>query len=127
MEKDMYLPKWLMIFGIVLEVVGVVGLIAIGNTVGRIVCFLIFAGLGTAAFLCWRNQWVKIENEEEFVCSTMFGKKTTYRFEDITGLKLNNDSMTLLLKNGKVHIESAAIISERFQSKVSDALEQTEE
>ena len=83
-EKDMYLPAWLL---------------------GLAVIFFI------AAVLCWNNQWIEVINEEEFVYSSMFGRKTTYRFADIVEVKKNADSQDLIFSDGKVHIESCAVVS----------------
>ena len=44
----------------------------------------------------------------------MLGNKKSYRFADIQRLNKNNDSFTLIMKDGKVHIESCAVISSRF-------------
>lgn len=53
-------------------------------------------------------------DDETFLYSTMLGNKKSYRFADIQRLNKNNDSFTLIMKDGKVHIESCAVISSRF-------------
>ena len=70
--------------------------------------------LGIAAILCWKNQWVEMLSDEEFIYSNMFGKQTTYRVSQIRDIRRGADSMTLILENGKVHIENCAVLSERF-------------
>lgn len=79
--------------------------------------------LGMAAFLCWRNQKICMLNEEEFAYTTMWGKTTIHRFEDIIALNRNRDSYTLILKSGKVHIESMAIVSDRLSRRIADEFE----
>ena len=54
----------------------------------------------------------------------MFGNKYVYRFDDIKHLRLNKDSMTLFVADGKVHIESCAILSDRFVNLVNQKLEE---
>ena len=76
---------------------------------------------GIAAALCWKNQKIRILDEETFVYTTMFGRKKIYRFEDIIALKRNRDSFTLIMKGGKVHIESTAILSDRLIEKIGGA------
>jgi hypothetical protein len=54
----------------------------------------------------------------------MFGNTRTYNFCDIKGLLRNQDSMTMLVGNDKVHIESMAVLSERLVDSINKALEQ---
>lgn len=125
-EKDMYLPKWVCNLGIVFLSVGSVCFVCM-FTVS--LYFIIGAApllcLGIAAVLCWKNQWAVVLNEYVFIYSTMFGNQHEYRFSEIKGLKQNTDSFTLYLKNGKVHIEACAIISDRFIDKVNHMLKMT--
>ena len=126
-EKDMYLPNWLRYFGFVLMLAGVIcavlGLIVFpAFMIVGLIAAVFFVGMGIAAELCWKNQWAEMLNDKKFVYSTMFGKQHQYRFSEIKGVKHNSDSMTLLLENGKVHIESCAIVSERFAERLNDTL-----
>ena len=45
-----------------------------------------------------------------------------YNFADIKELRENPDSCTLILTNGKVHIESMALISEDLYNKIDAAI-----
>lgn len=58
-----------------------------------------------------------------FVYTTMFGKEVQYSFSEIRELKQNADSSTVVLDNGKVHIESSAIMSEKFMDTLNNTLE----
>ena len=104
-EKDMYLPAWL------LGLAAVLCVIFIHDRLLMIPCAVICALVGIAAALCWNNQWIEVINEEEFVYSSMFGRKKTYRFADIVEVKKNADSQDLIFSDGKVHIESCAVVS----------------
>lgn len=123
-KKDMYLPVWVCGLGVLFLLISLVCIFmcfgappysVIGYLVGTVFCLCI----GVAAILCWKNQWVEIQNEHEFVYSTMFGRQIKYRFSEITGVKKDEDSMTLLLESGKVHIEFCAVVSDRFARKIS--------
>lgn len=130
-KKDMYLPNWVCGLGALFLVVSIVCVVLsftvfsysmifmIGCIIGAVICL----GFGVAAILCWKNQWAEMINDDEFVYSTMFGRKIKYRFADIKDIKQNSDSMTLLLENGKVHIESGAFISDRFVDRINCMLE----
>lgn len=122
-DKDMYLPNWLLAFGVVLLIIAVACVVTRFTVLSyAVLAFVISLPVGIAAILCWKNQWVEMLNDSEFIYSTMFGRQHRYRFSDIKGLKKSNDSMTLFLENGKVHIEACAICSERFIERVNRAL-----
>lgn len=124
-RADMFLPLWLLAFAIIMLVAGVaVGIYAavelsVGAVVGAVVCL----GLGIMALLCWKNQSIVVLSDESFEYSTFLGNKKEYRFQDITDLKQNNDSMTLFVGNEKVHIESCALLTDRLIELINAQLE----
>lgn len=124
-RADMFLPLWLLAFAIIMLVAGVaVGIYAavelsVGAVVGAVVCL----GLGIMALLCWKNQSIVVLSDESFEYSTFLGNKKEYRFQDITGLKQNNDSMTLFVGDEKVHIESCALLTDRLIELINAQLE----
>ena len=127
-RADMFLPDWLLLFGIVLVLGGIIAGIALFGTLGY-ASLLILVGasvLGVLAVMCWKNQSVRVLSDTEFEYTTFLGNKNVYRFDEINGLKQNSDSMTLFVGDGKVHIESCAIITERFANLVNEALERLE-
>lgn len=79
--------------------------------------------MGVLAFLRWRNRKICMLNEEEFAYTTMWGKTTIYRFEDIVALSKKHDTQTLILKTGKVRIEPMAIVSDRLSRRIADEFE----
>ena len=126
-KKDMYLPNWVCVLGVVFLAASIVCVVIsftvslfsmIGCLIGAVICLVI----GIAAILCWKNQWAEMINNYEFVYSTMFGRQYQYRFSEIKDLKQSNDSMTLFLENGKMHIESCALVSERFADRINGIL-----
>ena len=111
-RADMFLPKWLLIFGIVLLIGGVVLLFFF------IPAALFCLVLGAAAVLCWKNQTIRIISDSTFVYTTFLGRQHEYRFSQIEGLRQNSDSMTLFVGGGKVHIESCARLTQRLLDKL---------
>ncbi len=114
-EKDVYLPAWVLGLGIFLL------LAAVGCAVMSVTASMYFLigvpvclGLGVAAILCWKNQWIRVLNDREFLYSTMFGRQSRHSFSEIRELKLNSDSISLILDDQKVHIEASAVVSDRF-------------
>ena len=128
-RADMFLPNWLMGFGIFLDAAAVACLITVFVTKiwGIIIGFVIFGALGIAAWLCWKNQSIRIVDENRFEYTTFLGNKTIYYFSDIKELRVNPDSFTLFVGNRKVHIESIANISQKLLDKINEALEKNGE
>ena len=79
---------------------------------------------GIAAIMCWKNQTIRIVSDDEFDYTTMFGKTHRYAFANITGLRKNQDSMTLFVGQNKVHIESNAVMTKQLIDKINEALKQ---
>ena len=123
-RADMFLPDFLKYFGFFLDAVAVAFLVAtfITQMWGLIIGFLLCGGLGIAAWLCWKNQTIKIIDDDTFEYTTFLGKTTVYHFSDITDLRSNQDSLTLILTNGKVHIESMVYMSETLYNKINESI-----
>lgn len=124
-RADLYLPERILAMALVLIAVGIgfaVAFFVVWN-VAFIAIAAVLIILSVFALLCWRNQTIRILDEEHFEYSTMFGNKKVYAFSDIKGLRRNSDSLTLFVGDGKVHIESNAIISDRLTEKIKAALE----
>ena len=125
-RADMFLPDRLLAMAFALFTLGIgFGVYAVFEfTVWKIVVAVFGIALGVLAVLCWKNQTIHIISEEQFTYTTMFGNTRTYNFSDIKGLVRNQDSMTMLVGNDKVHIESMAVLSERLIDSINKALEQ---
>ena len=125
MRADMFLPIKLLAFSVVLVMAGIaIGVYAfLNSSLGAAVGACIALALGVGALLCWKNQTITVLNDEEFEYCTFLGKKIVYRFSDIRLIRKNNDSMTMFVGNGKVHIESMAILSDRLIGLINKQLE----
>ena len=130
-RADMYLPIWLLAFSMLLMVGGAVaGVYALiwmlPPTEETLIIAAVAVGailLGVLALLCWKNQTITMLPNDAFEYSTFLGNKKVYHFDQIKGLRKNNDSMTLFLDGGKVHLESTAIISDRLVERITRQLE----
>ncbi|MBE6793486.1 MAG: hypothetical protein E7532_00910 [Ruminococcaceae bacterium] len=125
-RADVYISSFLLVFGLFLIVVGIgIAVILLFNfnvwiIVGSVFCIL----LGVLAFICWRNQTIRIVSEEKFEYTTFLGNRYEYRFNDITKVKVNADSTTIFVGKKKVHIESIAIVSDRFSNLLNKAIKE---
>lgn len=120
---DMFLPEKLLSMALVFlaaSVISAVTAVLKGHALGWYIGAGVLLTLCISAFLCWRNQKICMLSDEEFTYTTMLGKTTTYRFDEIVALKKNKDSFTLMMKNGKVHIESMAILSDRLVRRIDE-------
>ena len=124
-RADMYLPVFLLAFGLLL------GLAALGCAIAFVVTFALpliiivaaLALLSVAAVLCWKNQTIRIIDDERFEYTTFLGNKKVYEFRDIKAIRYNSDSTTIILDNGKVHIESMAVMSKQLTEKLNNCAE----
>ena len=76
--------------------------------------------------LCYRNQRIYILSDEEFQYSTFLGNKKIYRFDEITALRKNKDSLTLFLGKSKVHTEANAVLSDRLKALIIEQFKRQE-
>ena len=122
---DMYLPNRLLAIAGILAAMGIgAGVVAVMTATPLYFIFAVLLfPLGIVAFLCWKNQSIRIITSTTFEHTTFLGNTHTYRFADITGLRKNSDSMTLFVGSKKIHIESMAILSERLVKEIVIALE----
>ena len=128
-RADMHLPVKIAAFGLALILGGFIFIatyIINGLPIALIFAISCFV-IAPFAFLCYRNQRIYVLSDEEFQYSTFTGRKTVYKFKDIKALRANKDSMTLFVGDGKVHIESSAVLSQRLTDLINAQLRGNEE
>ena len=109
-QKDMRLPAfWQTLF--------------VSFSIEATLAGIAFLALGVSAILCWKNQWAVMVDDNTFTYSTMFGRETDYRFSDIQAVKRHSDSVTLVLPDENVHVESCARLSPRFADALNKVVE----
>ena len=120
---DMFLPEKLLSMALIFLAAAAISAAAAvlrEHAIGWYIVSSAALALGISAFLCWRNQKICMLSDDEFTYTTMLGKTRAYRFDEIVALKKNKDSFTLIMKNGKVHIESMAILSDRLVKRIDE-------
>ena len=127
-KADMYLPLWIQIFGFVLDTLAVAAIpVAILFELWWLLFVTpLFGIFGVAAHLCWCNQKVRILDEETFEYTTFLGKKIVYAFKDIREIRVRTDDYTIFVGEGRVHVESSAVMTETFMLKIEEALSKNE-
>ena len=126
-RADMFMPASFFIMGLLFVLIG--GIFEIVFVVLQIsVLLIVFAAvmvfLGVALLLCWKNQTIRMVSDDAFEYSTFLGNKTIYYFNQIKGMKINSDSATLFVADGKVHIDSVAVVTERLEDRINKQLEE---
>ena len=116
-KADMQLPDRVAFFGIAMTFCGVFLIIIAIIAIAPFMLFFSILSLlvATFAFLCYKFQRIHILSDEEFEYSTFLGKKKIYKFEHVRAVRVNADSRTLIFSNGRINIESNAILSERLR------------
>lgn len=124
-RADMYLPERALAMAIVFLVGGTACAVyaVLSFATWAIVCAVIGIGFGIVLLMSWKNQTIRIISDTHFIYTTILGNQRTYAFSDIRGLRKNKDSMTLFVGNGKVHMESMAVLSPRLVSLINEALQ----
>lgn len=120
-----HIPRWLFFFGMAVYIAGAavcIAMLAVGKFFVAIPGFgcMLF---GAAAMLCQLDQKVVPAGEGIYIYSTMFGKKKRFNISDFVSKKRNSDSLTLKFKNGKMHIDNLAVISDDFRESLLDGKE----
>ena len=125
-RADMYLPERLLAMALVFLAGGTVFgvLFLLTKTLWMVLAAVGGLAFGIVALLCWKNQSIRMISDEEFEYTTFLGNTYRYAFKDITGLRKNQDSLTLFVGEKKVHIESMAIITERLAERINQELAQ---
>ena len=128
-RADMYLPAWMFVLGLLFVMFGVIlgtVLSILQISVLLVLLAIVVVLWGMAMLMWWKNQTIRILSEETFEYCTFLGKKTLYRFDAIRGIKKGSDSTTVFVGEGKVHIESVAIVSERLAERINAQLPEGE-
>ena len=125
-RADVYISSFLLVFSLFLILIGIglaIALIFYFNIwiIVAGICFILF---GILAFICWRNQTIKVISEDKFEYTTFWGNSYEYRFNDITAVKHNTDSTTIFVGKKKVHIESIAVVSDRFSNLLNKVIKE---
>ncbi len=116
-QYAVHIPRCLFFFGMAVYVIGAAVCVAM---LAAERFFVAIPGLGcmlfgAAAMLCRLDQKVVSAGEGIYIYSTMFGRKKRFNISDFVSMKRNSDSLTLKFKNGKMHIDNLAVISDDFK------------
>lgn len=123
-RADMFLPLWVLAFGLFSLVCGIASAVYAAATAetAMAVFALIFFIAAVLLTLAWRNQTARMLSDDEFEYKTFLGNTRRYSFSQITQLKQNPDSCTLFVGKEKIHIETCAILTDRFIERINRQL-----
>lgn len=123
-RADMVLPLWVLAFGLFSLVCGIASAVyaaATAETAMAVFALIFFIG-AVLLTLAWRNQTARMLSDDEFEYKTFLGNTRRYSFSQITQLKQNPDSCTLFVGKEKIHIETCAILTDRFIERINRQL-----
>ena len=123
-RADMYLPLRVLAFGLFSLVCGIASAVYAAATAETAMAAfaLIFFIAAVLLTLAWRNQTARMLSDDEFEYKTFLGNTRRYSFSQITQLKQNPDSCTLFVGKEKIHIETCAILTDRFIERINRQL-----
>lgn len=116
-RADMHLPSRIALFGVAMTFAGLFFIIlAIISSLYTLLLFTFLSFLVAAfAFLCYKFQRIYVLSENEFRYTNFLGKAKIYKFSDIQAIDVRQDTRILIMKRGKIIIESSSIISLRLK------------
>ena len=126
-KKDVYLKSHVLLIGIGFVLIGTLSAYYIyRESPSNIILAAIPFVFGIFAILSWRNKWVSMINNHEFVYSNTLGIKRTYRFSDITKVERHINAggifysyINIHVDKEMIHIEGNAIVSKKFSDKIN--------
>ena len=125
-RADMFLPVWLLMFGIMSCVMGALMLIIfLFNRLPFVPFIFALTLLATGIFLIllWKNHSIRILSEDTFEFKNFYGSKRVYRFSDIKTMRKGIDCKVLIVGDAKISIDSSAILSEELKNRIQTQLD----
>ena len=126
-RADMFLPKWILASAILLCMISVLNLVLVLLMEDWDLFYNVMTDIpiGIILFLCWRNQTIKILDEDTFRYTTFWGKKYIYHFSRIKCIRVGLTGIALVTPKGKpnVPIEGAARVTRPLAEKLNMQLE----
>lgn len=127
-RADMFLPKWILVSAILLCIISVLNLVLVILMEDWDLFYNVMTDIpiGIILFLCWRNQTIKILDEDTFRYTTFWGKKYIYQFSRIKRIRVGLAGITLVTPKGKpnIPIEGAARVTRPLAEKLNMQLEE---
>ena len=123
LRADMCMPGWYLVMGLLAAAFGLMaGIVSVVLRLSALLIVLAAACLllGIAALLCWKNQSIQMLSDDSFIYTTILGKKTVYRFDQIKSIKRGGGSTVLLMGAEKVSFDSTALLSARLKQRLDD-------
>lgn len=126
-EKDVHLNFHVFLIGLGFVLAGIIfGYLIYDQSPDEAYLAVIPVCIGIFAILSWRNKWVRMINNHEFVYSNTLGIKRTYRFSDITKVERHINAggifhsyITIYVGNEIIHLDGNAKVSKRFADKIN--------
>ena len=116
-----YLPRYLFFLGMVFYLIGgahgIFSLLIWENWILFSVGVLLVL-IGAAAMLCQLNQNITLVTPDTFLSTSFLGRSKEYRFSECEDIQIHEDSVTLYMYGGKIHVERMAICRRFFWDKI---------
>ena len=116
-RADMRLPSRVALFGVAMVLTGLFFIIlAIISSLYALLFFTLMSfAVAAFSFLCYKFQHIHVLSDNEFRYTNFLGKPKIYKFSDIIAIKVNPSSKVLVLRRGRIIIESSSILSGRLR------------
>lgn len=125
-KADMFMGRAMLLCIIIIFLCALV-LVVLGALMenwGEIILGGVYIVLSIPMFLWWRNQSIKILDEDTFRYTNMFGKKSIHSFSRIRHIRVYITSISLLVGRKRIFIDGGALVTRQMADKFNGILEQ---
>lgn len=124
-KADMFMGSGMLICFIIIVVCALM-LVVLGALMedwGEVILGVVYLVFSIPLFLWWRNQSIKILDEETFCYTNMFGKKSVHSFSRIRRIRVYLSSISVLVGRKGIFIDGGALVTQPLADKFNEVLE----
>jgi len=125
-KADMFMPRAMLVCLILIflcdALVLVLGILT--ENWAEVLLSCVYLPLGILWFLWWKNQSIKILDEDTFRYTNMFGKKSIHSFSRISHIQVYLSSISVLVGRKRIFIDGGARVTKPLAQRLNEVLEQ---
>lgn len=123
-KADLFMGRGMLVCLIIIFICALVLVVlgALTENWGEIILGAAYIPFTILLFLWWRNQSIKILDEDTFRYTNMFGKKSVHAFSRIRHIRVYITSISVLVGKRRIFIDGGALVTRPMADKLNDVL-----